>query len=336
MKIEQQGEFGLIERIRSALPAAGGNVLVGIGDDVAVLEIEGGSSTQILATCDVQVEGVHFVRGRISPFQLGRKVAAINLSDIASMGGRPLHFLVSLLLPPDTVVADLEHLYDGLAEEASRYGAGIVGGNISRSPVLALDLTLLGEVESGRAWRRSGARAGDLVLVTGTPGMSAAGLALVLDPDLRAGAEDRKACLTAHLTPVPRLAEARALRAEGGVRAAIDISDGLAADLGHVCDASGVGVEIEAARVPLAPALRRVAEAAGKDPLGWALGGGEDYELLVTAPPDRVQALCDRVAAETGTPMTVIGRVLDASAGRWLVAADGTRRPLTPTGWTHF
>lgn len=327
------GEFPLIARLARRLKPPNPDVVVGIGDDVAVFRI--GPDRHVLATCDVQVAGVHFLPDRVDPFRLGRRCAAINVSDIAAMGGRPTHFLVSLGLPGDTAVAFLEALYGGLSEEAARWGADVVGGNVSRAPALFIDLTLLGEA-GGQVLRRSGARPGDRVLVTGRLGASAAGLALVLDPALQVAGPDREQVLEAHLTPTPRLREAQAIVAAGGATAMIDVSDGLAQDLGHICDASGVGVRVWAAALPVDEATRRVAAAAGRDVLELALGGGEDYELLFTARPDAADAIVAAVREATGTPVAVIGEVVPAEAGRRLVLPDGRETELAPRGWRHF
>lgn len=335
MRITEIGEFGLIERVHQLLPEAAGDVVVGIGDDVAVLRTAG--ENYLLATCDVQLEGAHFLRERITPYQLGRRAAAINISDIAAMGGRPRHMLVSLGLPPDTEVTFVERLYEGLCEEAGRFEATVVGGNMAVSrQVLFVDIFLLGEVEPSCLLLRSGARPGDVLLVTGSLGTAAAGLAVTLDPDRTCDASDLAEVKAAFLTPTPRVAEGRAIAQSGGVTAMMDVSDGLAGDVGHICQASGVGVRILAERLPISPATRAVAEAAGKDPVELALYGGEDYELLFTAPPERVEELVEAVRAATGTPVTAIGEMVAPSSGRCLVHGDGRSEPLEPRSWDHF
>ncbi|MDI6823394.1 MAG: thiamine-phosphate kinase [Bacillota bacterium] len=334
LTVAEVGEFPLIERLAARLGPARADVVVGIGDDVAVLAIT--PDRYLLATCDVQVAGVHFLPHACDPYRLGRKVAAINLSDIAAVGGRPTHFLVSLALPADTPVSFVEGLYHGISEEATRYGADVVGGNVSRSSCLMVDLTLLGEVEPRRLLRRDGARSGDLILITGRVGASAAGLALLLDPSLQVDRADRESVLAAHQTPTPRLGEAAAIAGVGAATAMIDVSDGLAADLGHICDASGVGALLRADALPIDDATRGVAHAAGRDPLEWALTGGEDYELLFTAPPDAVNTIRSAVLQSTGTTVSVVGEILPASAGRTLVLPDGRRVPLGAHGWKHF
>lgn len=328
------GEFPLIERLARRLKPPRPEVVAGIGDDVAVIALT--PHRYLLATCDAQVAGVHFRPETCDPYRLGRKVAAVNLSDIAAAGGWPTHFLVSLALPPDTPVSFLEELYDGISDEAARYEADIVGGNLSRSDRLTIDLTLLGEVAPERLLLRSGARPGDLLLVTGRLGAAAAGLALLSDPSLRRESAEQEALLAAHQTPTPRLREAQAIAAAGGATAMIDVSDGLAADLEHLCDASGVGARLRVDALPIDAPTHRVAEAAGQDAREWALGGGEDYELLFTARPQAVEEIRAAVRKATGTPVSVIGEILAADAGRALVLPDGHEAPLSPRGWTHF
>jgi thiamine-monophosphate kinase len=332
VRIADVGEFGLIGRIASLVGEAGAGTVAGIGDDAAVLDA--GGPRLLLATIDVQVEGRHFLRDRIDPYRLGRRTAAINLSDIGAMGGAPRWALVSLALPGDREVRWVEELYRGLTEELGRFGAGIVGGNLSGAEAIVLDLALLGEVERGRVLRRAGARPGDVILVTGRLGASAAGrLALDARVDARDPAVAR--AVAAHLTPTPRVREGQAIAATGRATAMIDLSDGLGGDLDHLCDASGVGAVVEAGRLPIAAETRALAARLGLDPVALAVGGGEDYELLVTAPPVAAEALARAVRAATGTPLTSVGRITQAAEGRRLV--DGTvERPLTAVGWDHF
>jgi len=328
------GEFPLIERLTARLRAPRPEVVVGIGDDVAAFSVD--QEKILLATCDVQVAGTHFLPERCDPFRLGRKAAAINVSDIAAVGGRPTHFLSSLIVPPATHVEFLERVYEGLAEEASRWEADVIGGNVSGGEQLVIDLTLLGEVRLEALLRRSGAVIGDRILVTGTVGAAAAGLQLQLEPELTVDGSSRIAALDAFELPTPRVVEARALVSVGGVSSAIDLSDGLAADLGHVCDASGVGARLSASRIPVAPCARNVARAAGRDALDWALGGGEDYQLLFTAPPTRLGPLVEAVADAGGTSVSDIGEIVAAERGRSLLLDDGSEHALTGEGWRHF
>lgn len=336
MKISELGEFPLIDRVAERLPPYRKDVRVGVGsDDVAVLQLD--DQMCQLATCDIQVEGAHFLRGSITPRQLGRKAAAINLSDIAAKGGTPQHFLVSLALPPDTEVSWVDALYEGLREEAGRYGADIIGGNMSKTDgPIVVDIFLLGQVRQEEILLRSGARVGDLVLVTGWLGDSAAGLALVRQPDLSVGKDGAERLLAAHFTPTPRVWEGRAIAERRRATAMIDLSDGLSSDIGHICDESGVGVRVWADRLPVSAAARRVAEVTGR--VGWALAlqGGEDYELCFTAPPEAQRELAAAVKKATGIEVTSVGEVLPEQAGRWIQLSDGGEIPLEGKGWDHF
>lgn len=335
MKISALGEFGLIERIAAGLPDYAEDVVVGIGDDVAVLRLD--DQTCQLATCDIQVEGTHFLRNATTPYQLGRKAAAINLSDIAAKGGTPEHFLVSLALRPDLEVSWVESLYEGLSEEAARYGADIVGGNLSRTDgPIVIDVFLLGRVKRKELLLRSGARVGDVILVTGWLGEAAGGLALARQPGLRLEEKEEERLLAAHLTPTPRVDEGRAIARSGMATAMIDVSDGLSGDLMHLCEASEVGVRVRAGRLPISVGTRGVAELSGR--LDWALAlqGGEDYELCFTAPGEAEEELVAVVERATGVRVTRIGEVLPAEAGRWVQLEDGREIPLEAEAWDHF
>jgi thiamine-monophosphate kinase len=337
MKIEQLGEFGLIERIRAALPEPGPNVVVGIGDDVAVLK----ASTEgvWLATCDVQVEGAHFLRDAIPPRSLGRKSLAINLSDIASAGGTPRYALVSLGLPGDLEVGFIDELYAGLREEGSEFGVDIVGGNISRSRLgIFIDVFLLGETIRENVILRSGATVGDRIMVTGSVGDAAAGVALLLNPEL-ATATDAAYAATARSRrdcPAPRVREGALIGSLRQASAMIDVSDGIAGDLRHICEKSGVSARLHADKLPVSRDNRALARAARGDEWHFALHGGEDYELLFTAPPGRAEKLAQRITSETGTPVSIIGEIVPAGGRAELVLPDGSSLPLEESGWDHF
>lgn len=320
-RIADLGEFPLLARLRRRLGSAY------LGDDAAVLP--GTGDRAVLATVDAQVDGVHFLRDRMTPEQVGRRALAVNLSDIAAMGGRPTFALVSLLLPAALEVAWLERMYDGLLAEARRWDLHLAGGNITSTPgPVAIDVTVLGEVEPDRVLRRSGARPGDLLLVTGSLGRAAAGLRL-----LRAGTPAGP-LVEAYCTPTPRVREGRALAATGRVRAALDLSDGLGSDVHRMAEESGVGAVIDAASLPIDGAVREAAERLGEDPLSLALFGGEDYELLLAAAPGDAEAISTALAP-IGTPLTAIGEVRPAAAGVRVRMPDGAERPLAG-GWDHF
>lgn len=341
MRVAEIGEFPLIDRVAAIITTERPDVVVGIGDDVAVLPndstLTGQGDEYLLATVDSQVEGVHFLRRQITPHQLGRRALAINLSDIAAMGGRPDYALISLALPTDTEVAWVEALYRGLRVEADRFGVAIIGGNMARSAAeIFVDVTVLGRVERERLLLRSGACPGDWVLVTGRLGDAAAGLSVLLQPGLSIPAANREALLARHLTPTPRLPEAAVIARSRLATAMIDLSDGLSSDVGHICERSQVGVRLWSERLPISAAARQVAVQANRSPLSLALEGGEDYELCFTAPPEAAETLIADVARETGSLVTVVGEILRAEQGRWLVLGDGHEVPLEARGWEHF
>jgi len=337
MRIGEFGEFELIRRIGTFLPGPPGDVVVGIGDDVAVLNVSG--PEYLLATCDAQVENIHFIRAATTPYQLGRKIVAINVSDIAACGGRPKWALVSLALTPDTGVDFVDGLYAGMQEEIHAAGASIVGGNLSgiRGEIV-IDLSLLGTVSPECLILRNGARSGDLVLVTGTLGESRAGLELILRPELEVEQEAGDRVRARHLTPGARLREGRILAATGSIHAMADVSDGVLSDLGHICRASDVQAEIWPESLPISPECLRVAEVARCDAVQWALSGGEDYELLFTADPGRVPEIRSRLEAETGTSCHVIGRITGKGEAVLVRSREGMSSDYGrgPAGWDHF
>lgn len=332
--VGQVGEFPLIDRIVAILGPTRADTIIGAGsDDTAVLRLPDGRLQ--LATIDTQISGVHFLIDRYSPQEIGRKVAAVNLSDIAAMGGMPTHALVSLAGPPDLTVEFALKLLDGLVRELARWGADLIGGNLARHDGLVLDMALLGETDRRRLLLRSGAQPGDAVLVTGHLGAAAAGAALLQQSEnlSHVPPEHRQEVLARQRWPEPRL-EAGVLLGPAGATAAIDVSDGLAADAGHICQQSDVGMRLEAARLPIATATRAVAEALGRDALALALAGGEDYELLFTAPEEKAPGLAAAVRQVTGVSVTVIGTVT-SGPDRVLVDSDGRERELAG-GWRHY
>ncbi|MFZ5876464.1 MAG: thiamine-phosphate kinase [Nitrospirota bacterium] len=334
-ELRRLGEFGLIARLAKLCPTTSSQLRLGVGDDAAVVRPK--PNTEILVTTDVLVEGVDFERGN-TPFErLGEKALAANLSDIAAMGGRPTVFFVSLSIPARAAVRAADALYRGLGRCARRYGVTLGGGDVSAAPCWSVAVTVLGEVARGRALTRAGARPGDLLCVTGTVGDSRAGLALLQ----RGGRTPRglarshvKRLIGRHQLPTARIQIGRQLADQRLATAAIDLSDGLAADVRHLCEASKVGVEIDLSALPMSTALRQYAEAVRRDPIGYALGGGEDFELLIAIPPKhlaRAQRLADPHA-----PLTVIGRITSARKGLTVVDGTGRRRPLPNVGYEHF
>ena len=337
MQTSEVGEFGLIERIAKRVPRNGPGVLVGIGDDMAVLQPPDGKV--LLATCDAQVENVHFLRGAISPYQLGRKTVAVNVSDVASMGGRPLWALVSLTLPGDLEVEFVDELYRGMLEELQWAGASIVGGNMSGTDTrIVVDMTLLGAVEPGHMMLRSGAREGDTIFVTGTLGDSRAGLELIRSPALPVSEAVRRSALDRHLTPRARLEEGRILAESGKVHAMADVSDGLWADIGHICRAAGVGAKLHRMDLPVSEACAEIARLVGANADSWALTGGEDYELVFTAPGEVAEELDAALRKKTGVGCRAVGKIVGGPYRVDVVEKDGTVTMSSGDthGWDHF
>ena len=324
MKISELGEFKLIELISKTIgKTGGGRLLMGIGDDAACWKANGLQ----LATTDTLIEGVHFNLKYITWAELGWKAMAVNLSDIAAMGGRPLYALVSLGVPADTEVENVTELYRGMVEQSKKFKVRIVGGDSVASPVIAITVTLIGETkDKTKPLRRSAAKAGDMIAVTGTFGASAGGLAMIrrgLSLEKKAAA----ALMEAHVKPTPRLKEGLIL-ARNGVRAAIDVSDGLLGDLEKLCLASEVGARLNSERIPIHPA---VIKSFGNEALTLALTGGEDYELIFTAP----QKIADKCKHDLPCAVTVIGKIVKGN-GVKVLDEDGNEFSWGSSGWDHF
>ena len=335
MLISDLGEFGLIELIRQwTQPAAnvaapGDNpayrIAVGNGDDAAAATLLRSPLTELYTT-DTMVDGVHFT-ARTTPWRdLGWKALASNISDLAAMGGQPAFALVTLGLPPATPVAQVKELYAGMTEIASEYGAQIIGGDLVRSPTAFITVALTG-VTDGAPMVRSAARPGHQVAVTGPVGSSAGGLRMLLDADA-SGLSGDNLLIQAHRRPHPHIAAGRIL-AESGVGAAMDVSDGLAADLGKLGVASGVAARIMMDRVPAIAALKTAY------PADWpalALYGGEDYVLLFTAPPAVMTTALARIP-----DAAVIGEIVAGTPGAVaIVGSDGNPVSANAAGWDHF
>jgi thiamine-monophosphate kinase len=334
MKIGEIGEAGLIKVLAEELQTDAKDVQVGIGDDTAVLALD--AEQLLLATTDMLVAGEHFLPGKISPQALGHKALAVNLSDIAAMGGKARHALVAIGIPGDTEVEMITAIYQGMKKLAQEHGVNIVGGDTVRSPQgLVLNVTVLGEVEPANLTLRSNARVGDKILVTGDLGRAQAGLTVLQNDNLPVAEHLKQAALEKHCFPQPRLKEIAILLQSKALRAANDISDGLAKDLREITAASQVGAEIWPEKIPLQDTTIKIAEAVGEEPLNFALYGGEDFELLLTVNPAALQQVL-KCGREAGISLTCIGEIKPASLGVSLKGPDGKRRLLKQGGWDHF
>jgi thiamine-monophosphate kinase len=327
MKLSRLGEFGLIERIRTRA-AAGRGVRIGIGDDAAWVATPAGSS---LVTADLLIEGVHFDLGWISLFELGYKSLAVNLSDIAAMGGAPAYALLSLGIPANFDSKQIDELYRGINALARQTGVAIVGGDTNVASSLIISLCVVGHPPK-RPVLRSGARVGDDIYVTGTLGDSALGMSFLKRGLKQSKNQSINHLIRRHHRPAPRIAAGALLARRRLATAMIDVSDGLLQDLGHICEASKVGGVIWHERLPLSPAYRALA---GSNGTSFALSGGEDYELLFCARP-RDRARVERLAKPAGVAITRIG--VCVSAGRGIKVMDRSGKAISTRfkGHDHF
>jgi thiamine-monophosphate kinase len=338
------GEFEVVRRLTAMRGAAGGErsgaadpragVVVGSGDDAAVLRPAPGSD--LVATTDAFVEGGHFLREWCPPRMAGARLAQANLSDLAAMAAVPRWALLSIGARRESEATDLVAFQSGLSEALEAAGAVLVGGNLTAvAGAEWYSLTLLGECGRGREWTRCGARPGDLIAVSGRPGRAGAGLALVRALGEGARAPEWTPLLEAWLAPVARVTLARALCEAGAVTAAIDLSDGFAGDLGHLCESSGVGAAVDESEWPEDALLAGAAAALGVAPAALRFGPSDDYELLLAVDPAG-RADCERAAAALGVPLAFVG-CFAATPGRLaLRSPDGVTRPLGGTGHDHF
>lgn len=326
-------EFSLIQQLVNGVSGHAEGLLCGVGDDCAVLTATGAKDW--LITTDALVDEVHFRRDWAEWSLIGRKAVAVNVSDIAAMGGRPRFLLVTLAIPPDVSAAAVTELYRGIRSEAEQWQMPVVGGDTVASPSKFMcSITAVGEVPHGRAAYRRGARIGDGVYVTGAFGGSGVGLEALRRQQTTSTYHP---FVQHHLHPTPRVAAGQWLTSTGCVTSMIDISDGLLADLGHIAAAGNVGIMVEAIRVPLVLNLPMVLEPWGIEPVGFALGSGEEYELAFTIAGAREEAFQRflRAAEKTlGHQLTRIG-VVTTGRGVQVVDALGHPFPVPQRGFVH-
>jgi thiamine-monophosphate kinase len=331
-------EGDLIARIQEQLPPAPDWLLVGIGDDAAVVEPER-NRVEVLSV-DALVEGVHFDRAFVPPEAIGHRALAVNLSDLAAMGAAPRLALLSFALPAALPLADFEGMVGGLARLAARHRIHVVGGNLTRSPgPLMIDITVAGSVKRRQALTRAGARPGDEIYVSGTIGAAAAGLSMLREMSYNTTATTpvlRTSCVDRYLYPEPRVRLGLLLSRNRAASASIDLSDGLADGVHRIAEASGVGAVIDADALPIDPGVRAWFEERGVDPVTEALTAGDDYELLVTVRPRTGRRLA--AAMRCGVPLTRIGRCTESRATLLRVRNGGTvtEAELPSGGYDHF
>lgn len=333
MDIKELGESGLIQRIADTYRSSDSSVIAGIGDDAAALKISGHNI--LLITSDILLEDVHFNLSFTDSYHLGRKALAVNLSDIAAMGGTPRFFVVSLALPAHISVSFIDDLYRGIMELASEFSTILVGGDTNASPEkLMIALTVLGEVHPDHLLMRSGAQVGDSLFVTGTIGDAGLGL-MNLQTNPTATAQSPVSGLVAkHLSPFPRVKEGKVLSVNGLASSLIDISDGLLTDLKRILTASGKGATVWIEKLPLSSEFKQAETPHHCNKIEYALTGGEDYELLFTCPPSKETEL-SQAASKAEFTITKIGTITDSQE---LVVLDQHEQPypLGKLGYDHF
>jgi thiamine-monophosphate kinase len=343
-------ERHLIERVARKIPSrTGGGLRIGIGDDAAVMRPR--HRAELIVTTDAFLENVHFLLRVHPPEAVGYKALARATSDLAAMGARPLYFLLNLALPSSCTGKWFDHFLEGMSRAARRFGLVLAGGDTTKCPLAAINITVIGEASPGRAVLRSGARPGDLLCVSGALGEAELGLQLIQrgwdklsagSKFWRASSKARtrqsphpkkkwKKLLQKHFYPEPRLALGEWLAKIGRATAMIDTSDGLSTDLAHICEASGVGARVWAGRIPKV-AVPSDVQKLGLDPLRLALDGGEDYELLFTVPKRLARRLPNTVH---GVPITIIGEITREKR-ILLVDEAGRAKPLPARGWDPF
>ena len=322
------GEFGIIEKLRHIAKGRSKKIKIGIGDDCAVI---GNSELDTLATTDTLIENVHFNLRYFCPKTLGEKAVAVNLSDIAAMGGVPLYILISLGIPAPTQVEFVEELYEGFENMAKKYNCSIIGGDIVKSnSALMISITIIGEIKKNAFLSRAGAKNKDKIFITGVLGDSAAALDL-----LNEARPTKNKIIEKHLSPTPRLEEGQRLAGEIGVSAMIDLSDGLISDLQRICDESQCGARVYLDKIPISIRLRELGKLSNKNVLDYALYGGEDYELLFTINENRSNNI-QKKWQNMKTPITYIGEIEKKRNGITLVHRDGKEEPLAKSGYDHF
>jgi thiamine-monophosphate kinase len=311
------GEFALIRRVTGASynDAA---IIKGVGDDCAVLDYKG--DNYLIVTTDMMVEGSHFSLKWFSPYQIGKKLMEVNVSDIVAMGGSPRYALISLALKRDTQVEFMDNFYRGLYESAGKHSVALIGGDTTSGNEMAVNLTLIGDADKNIVRYRSGAVPGDIICVTGSLGKSEAGLRLLM--------KGINGYTSGHLEPVSRLeGEGRAIARYSN--AMIDVSDGLGSEIIHICEESGTGARIDYEKIPVSRDTAAAAESVSADPHDYALYGGEDFEIVFAIPGENIEIL-----KKVFNDFTAVGEILDKKEGIY-IAKSGKRMNLS-SGYDHF
>jgi len=333
LKIDELGEFGFIETIKDHCHYSFNGLIQGIGDDCAVIGPYNGNV--FLITTDMLVEDIHFILGNIDPEHLGQKVIAVNLSDIAAMGGTPLHGVISMAVPKSMKVTTIHAIYNGMKEMCRRYGLNIIGGDTCASPhKLIFNVAIIGEAPENEVLYRKGAKPGDRIYVTGTLGDSAGGLKLVTE-EFSAPESVATVLMNAHNLPVPFIETGRMTAQSKLAGAMIDLSDGLVSDLRHICNESGVGARILHHSIPISDEVQLFAQINSLDPYELGLYGGEDYRLLITVPSENCGRFESLFKKDTSHHIYEVGEIT-VKQGMRIVMEDGKEEDLSVKGYDHF
>jgi thiamine-monophosphate kinase len=333
MNLKEIGEFGFIKKISRGCLIRPERIIKAIGDDAAAFTTD--PAKVALITTDLLVERIHFLRKSISGFDLGYKSLAVNLSDIAAMGGTAREAFVSIAVPPDCSLSYLEAVYDGMKELAAGFDVNILGGDTTTSKVdLIINVVVYGSVAREQMLCRDAARPGDHIFSTGYLGDSRAGLHLILN-NIPAETDQLQNLVRAHFRPEPHLQEGRFLAQQSAVRAAIDTSDGLSSDLGHIVEESGVGATLYYKNIPVSEDLKAFCRQFNFDPVEYALSGGEDYTLLCTIAPAEAERIAGDFQTTFNRRLFRIGEIT-AEKKMQLIYPDGSAGKIALTGWDHF
>jgi thiamine-monophosphate kinase len=333
MSQKKIGEFDFIKKISRGCLIRPANIIKAVGDDAAAFNLD--SNRVSLITTDLLVERIHFLREKISGFDLGYKSLAVNLSDIAAMGGEAREAFVSIAIPQNCPLEYIEAAYNGMKRLAADFDVNILGGDTTRSKIdLVINVAVLGTVARDELLTRDAARPGDIIFSTGYLGDSKAGLHLVLN-NIPADSEDLKTLLKTHVLPEPHLREGRFLAKRPGTHAAIDVSDGLSSDLGHITEQSAVGAILYADMIPVSSSLQNFCDRFDFDPVDFALSGGEDYTLLCTTAEENADETAHKYEKTFKRRLFRIGKIT-ADRRVEIIYADGKSKPIIPAGWDHF
>jgi thiamine-monophosphate kinase len=330
VKLKDIGEFGFIERIKGGCLIRNENVIIGIGDDSCVFKTS--AEVASLLTTDMLVEQIHFLLEAIPPYQLGRKSLAVNMSDIAAMGGTPKEAVLSVAIPDRVDLEYLDALYDGMKAMAKEFEVNLLGGDTTSSPgPLIINIALVGEAQKEEVLYRSTAKVGDVVFLTGPVGSAAAGLDIILKGR---GADEWEELIEAHHNPYPQIKTGRIIASMKVANSLIDVSDGVAADLGHICTESKLGAIIEEEMIPTTAQFRAYCAKFQENSRHLSLHVGEDYVLLGTVPEESATRL-QKALESNGCQFHPVGKTV-AESGLRLEGSDGSVEVIGAIGWDHF